>query len=175
MYLHFWCIVFNRNETVYMYIYHDGRVFLGYDSNKNFQKRLYSKSFFTKSPDHVVAARASVLMRVRLCFMYLHKGSSMAKCNKINQYMNKFWLVLKLVMLSECSQGYLLRSPWVIIAFDLNTFLFVQTISFDLIRKTVSYYKSESVIWYRIELILYLELWQLALLRLWDIVWKKPI
>ena len=72
------------------YVYHDRRVFLGYGSNKMFQKIFYSKSFFTKSADQVVAVRASVLTRVRLCFMYVHKGSSMAKCNKVNQYLNKF-------------------------------------------------------------------------------------
>ena len=54
----------------------------------------------------------------------------------------------------ETGYGFLNVSK--VIAFDLNTFLFVQTISFDLISKT--FYKSWLVIWYRIELILYLEL-----------------
>ena len=66
-------------KQYYVYVYHDRLVFLDYGSNNFFQKRFYSKSFFTKSADQVVVVRASVLTRVRLCFMYVHKGSSMAK------------------------------------------------------------------------------------------------
>jgi hypothetical protein len=124
MYLHFFIFCFQQKWNS-IYEYHDRRVFLGYGSNKIFQKKNYSKSFLTKSADQVVAERASVLTRVRLCFMYVHKESSMAKCNKVNQYLNNFWWVLKLVMAFRMFQ---------------NTLLFVQTISFDFISSIVSYY-----------------------------------
>ena len=52
-------------------------------------KKYFTPSFFSKLPDQGVFMRASVLTRGRLCFMYVHKGSSMAKCNKVNQYMKK--------------------------------------------------------------------------------------
>ena len=66
----------------------------------------------------------------------------MAKGHKVNLYLNKFWLILKLFMAFRMFQ-----------AFDLKKLVFVQTISYGLKSKVVSYYKW--VIWYKTYMILY--------------------
>ena len=64
----------------------------------------------------------------------------MEKWNKVNQYLIKFWRILKLVM------------AFSMFAFGLNALIFVKTISYGLTSKIVSY--CNWVISYRIELIL---------------------
>ena len=58
--------------------------------------------------------RVSTLFKLHFLFRKLAlrvcAGSSMSKCNKVNQYLNKFWWIMKLVMA---------------ISFDLSTLIFL--------------------------------------------------
>ena len=67
----------------------------------------------------------------------------MEKWNKVNQYLIKFWRILKLV-------GYGFQHVW--FAFGLNALIFVKTIPYCLTSEILSY--CNWVISYRIELIL---------------------